>query len=241
MQLYPAIDVKEGKCVRLLKGNMDRVTVFNDSVENQAEHFVKAGVTWLHIVDLDGAFRGKSVNDAAIKRIIDTVQVKMQLGGGIRTLQDIERWLKQGIHRVILGTCVVENPDLVKRACEEFPGHIAVSIDARGGFVAVEGWVKNTRVTILDLARKVEDFGVSAIIYTDIDRDGVSKGVNVDRTALLAKSIDIPIIASGGVKSIEDIYALQATHCGIAGVISGRALYDGSLSIQEALKACGSE
>ena len=238
MQLYPAIDLKDGNCVRLVHGDMKQSTIFNTDAGNQAKQFADAGAEWIHVVDLNGAFAGASVNGDAVSSIIDATNAKVQLGGGIRTLEHIEQWLNRGLDRVILGTIAVKDPALVIEACKQFAGHIAVGIDARNGYVAVEGWAETTDITLLDLAHKFEDAGVSAIIYTDIDRDGAMGGVNVDSTAELARAVNIPIIASGGVASVDDITALKNTNSGIHGVISGRALYDGAMSVESALKAC---
>jgi phosphoribosylformimino-5-aminoimidazole carboxamide ribotide isomerase len=241
--LFPAIDLKDGQCVRLIKGDMAQATVFNADPADQARQFANAGAEWLHLVDLNGAFAGKPVNAAAVEAILKSVKVPVQLGGGIRDLARIEDWLARGIARVILGTVALKNPALVKEACRKFPGKIAVGIDAKAGLVAVEGWAETSDVSALDLARKFEDAGVAVIIFTDIDRDGLLQGVNVDSTAQLARSISVPVIASGGVSSLADIDALlkiaPATRSyggGIIGVISGRALYDGSLDLGAALK-----
>ncbi|MGB1361347.1 MAG: 1-(5-phosphoribosyl)-5-[(5-phosphoribosylamino)methylideneamino]imidazole-4-carboxamide isomerase [Alphaproteobacteria bacterium] len=238
MQLYPAIDLKDGKCVRLVHGDMEQSTVFNDSAGNQAKQFNDAGCDWLHCVDLNGAFAGESVNTDAVMDILANTNAKVQLGGGIRTIEHIENWINAGISRVILGTVAVNNPDLVIEACKKFPNKVAVGIDAKDGFVAVEGWAETTSTTVIELAKKFEDVGVSAIIYTDINRDGAMGGVNVDTTAELARAVNIPIIASGGVASVDDIRKLKATNSGIHGVISGRALYDGAIDLGDALKVC---
>jgi phosphoribosylformimino-5-aminoimidazole carboxamide ribotide isomerase len=241
--LFPAIDLKGGQCVRLVKGDMAQATVFNTDPADQARQFAAAGAAWLHLVDLDGAFAGAPVNEAAVTSILDATALPVQLGGGIRDIARIEAWLKKGVARVILGTVALKNPDLVKQACRMFPGKIAVGIDAKGGKVAVEGWAETSELTALDLARRFEDAGVTAIIYTDIDRDGLLEGVNVAATADLAASLAIPVIASGGVSSIDDIHALLAAlpasqkgGGGIVGVISGRAIYDGRLDLKEALQ-----
>ena len=237
MILYPAIDLKEGRCVRLIRGDMEQVTVFNDDPVAQAASFVDAGASWLHLVDLDGAFAGKPVNAKAVQAIVNEVDIPVQLGGGIRRLQTIEDWLNCGVMRVILGTAAVKDPDLVTQACRKFPGQVAVGIDARGGRVAVEGWAEETDIQAVDLARKFADAGVDAIIYTDIDRDGVLQGANIPATAELARAVSIPVIASGGVSSLTDIRGLIAEKK-IAGAIIGRALYDGRIDLRQALKLC---
>lgn len=237
MNLYPAIDLKDGNCVRLLRGEMDAATVFNNNPADQAAAFKNAGFKRIHLVDLNGAFEGKPVNAGAVEAILSATDVPSQLGGGIRDLATIEMWLSKGISRVILGTIALRDPQIVKEACKEFPGHIAVGIDARDSMVAVEGWAETSETSALDLARKFEDAGVEAIIYTDIDRDGALQGVNVEATASLAEAISIPVIASGGVASIDDITNLLAVKSsGIEGVIIGRALYDGRIDPAEALK-----
>ena len=237
MNLYPAIDLKDGNCVRLLRGEMDAATVFNTDPADQALAFKKAGFERLHLVDLNGAFEGKPVNAAAVEKILAVTDVPAQLGGGIRDLATIEMWLGKGLSRVILGTVALRDPGLVKAACKEFPGHIAVGIDARGGMVAVEGWAETSETSALDLACKFEDVGVEAIIYTDIDRDGALQGVNVEATRDLAAAISIPVIASGGGASIVDIEKLLAVkESGIEGVIIGRALYDGRIDPAAALE-----
>jgi phosphoribosylformimino-5-aminoimidazole carboxamide ribotide isomerase len=233
--LYPAIDLKDGQCVRLFKGDMARATVFNDDPAAQARAFHQAGFTHLHIVDLNGAFAGKPVNAAAVAAIRAATPAPLQLGGGIRDLATIEMWLARGIDRVILGTVAVKNPALVIAACKAFPGKVAVGIDARGGFVATEGWGEASSLAALEVARRFEGAGVAAIIYTDIDRDGALVGVNVEATAALAEAVAIPVIASGGVAGIEDLRALKARDS-IAGSIIGRALYDGRIDVAEALR-----
>ncbi|WP_340148493.1 1-(5-phosphoribosyl)-5-[(5-phosphoribosylamino)methylideneamino]imidazole-4-carboxamide isomerase [uncultured Sneathiella sp.] len=236
MNLYPAIDLKDGNCVRLLRGEMDAATVFNNDPADQARSFRNAGFNRLHLVDLNGAFAGKPVNAAAVEGILGATDVPVQLGGGIRDLATIDMWLEKGLSRVILGTIALRDPSLVKEACRMFPGHIAVGIDARDGMVAVEGWAETSETSALDLARKFEDAGVEAIIYTDIDRDGALQGVNVEATRDLAAAISIPVIASGGVASILDIEKLLAVQSsGIEGVIIGRALYDGRIDPAEAI------
>jgi phosphoribosylformimino-5-aminoimidazole carboxamide ribotide isomerase len=236
MILYPAIDLKDGNCVRLYKGEMDQATVFSDNPAAQALEFQKAGCEWLHLVDLNGAFAGEPVNAEPVEAILKTCNIPAQLGGGIRDIATIERWLDKGLARVILGTVAVRNPDLVKEAARLFPGKVAVGIDARDGMVAVEGWAETTDVTALDLAKKFEDAGVAAIIYTDIDRDGAMQGPNVAATAALANAVSIPVIASGGVSSMDDLKALKACGAPLNGAISGRALYDGAIDVAEAVR-----
>jgi len=236
MILYPAIDLKDGQCVRLYKGAMDQATVFNDDPAAQAAAFAAQGAEWLHLVDLNGAFAGKPVNAGAVDSILKSVALPCQLGGGIRDMATIETWLAKGLRRVILGTVAVENPTLVREAARAFPGQVAVGIDARQGRVATKGWAEETDVMVTDLARAFEDAGVAAIVYTDIDRDGAMQGPNVGATAALARATTIPVIASGGVSSLQDVIRLRETGV-IAGAISGRALYDGALDLGEALKA----
>lgn len=236
MILYPAIDLKDGQAVRLVHGDMNRSTVFNDDPAAQARAFVEAGCTWLHLVDLNGAFAGTPVNAAAVEAILKACDVPAQLGGGIRDMVTIEAWLDKGLARVILGTVAVENPDLVRDAAKAFPGQVAVGIDARNGRVATKGWAEETDVMVTDLARSFEDDGVAAIIYTDINRDGAMGGPNIDATAALARAVSIPVIASGGVSSINDLIALRDCGAGLDGAISGRALYDGAIDLVEALK-----
>lgn len=234
MILYPAIDLKDGNAVRLVHGDMDQTTVFNDDPAAQARSFVEAGCQWLHLVDLNGAFAGEPVNAAPVEAILKACKVPTQLGGGIRDMATIERWLDKGLTRVILGTVAVENPDLVRKAAKAFPGQVAVGLDARNGKVATRGWAEETDVMVTDLAKSFEDAGIAAIIYTDILRDGAMKGPNVDATADLARAVDIPVIASGGVSSLQDLKALKDTDV-ISGAISGRALYDGAIDLQEAI------
>lgn len=236
MILYPAIDLKDGQCVRLLRGEMSDATVFSDDPAAQAAAFQAAGCEWIHLVDLNGAFAGQPVNAKAVEAILARVTVPCQLGGGIRDMATISMWLDKGLARVILGTVAVENPDLVRQAARAFPGRVAVGIDARKGRVATKGWATETDVMATDLARSFEDAGVAAIIYTDIDRDGAMQGPNVGATAALARAVTIPVIASGGVSRIEDLIALRDTGV-IAGAISGRALYDGAIDLKAALTA----
>jgi phosphoribosylformimino-5-aminoimidazole carboxamide ribotide isomerase len=234
--LYPAIDLKGGQCVRLLRGELSAATVYNEDPAAQAKSFVAAGCRWLHVVDLDGAFAGKPMNAAAVAAIVAAAGVPVQLGGGIRDRATIERWLAQGVTRVVLGTAALRDPDLVKAACRVHPGKVAVGIDARQGRVAVEGWAKSSDMTALDLALAFEDAGVAAIIYTDIERDGALTGVDADATAALARRLTTPVIASGGVAGLADLAALKAHEtAGISGVICGRALYDGRLDLGQAL------
>jgi phosphoribosylformimino-5-aminoimidazole carboxamide ribotide isomerase len=237
MILYPAIDLKDGQAVRLLRGAMEQATVFNDDPAAQARAFVEAGADWLHLVDLNGAFAGRPVNAGAVEAILAACPgVPAQLGGGIRDMATIEAWLEKGLARVILGTVAVEDPPLVREAAQRFPGRIAVGIDARAGRVATRGWAEETEVQATDLAKRFEDAGVAAIIYTDIDRDGAMGGPNVAATEALARAVSVPVIASGGVSSLEDLIALRDTGV-IAGAISGRALYDGKLDLRQALAA----
>ena len=235
MILYPAIDLKDGQAVRLLRGDMDKATVFSDSPATQAQAFVKAGCAWLHLVDLNGAFAGEPVNGAAVEAILERCSVPAQLGGGIRTMETIDMWIERGISRVILGTVAVEDPDLVRAAAKKHPGKVAVGIDARNGLVATKGWAEETNVRVTDLAKSFEDAGVAAIIYTDINRDGAMQGPNIDATAELAHAVSIPVIASGGVSSIEDLIALRDCGAALDGAISGRALYDGAIDLRQAL------
>ena len=236
MILFPAIDLKDGQCVRLKLGEMDQATVFSDDPAGQAKRFEDQGFAYLHIVDLNGAFSGKPVNADAVEGILRAISIPAQLGGGIRDLATIEMWLTKGVARVILGTVAVRNPELVKSACRAFPGRIAVGIDAKGGRVAVEGWAETSELTAIELAGRFEDAGVSAIIYTDIDRDGILKGLNIAATVELASTTSIPIIASGGLASIDDIKALLQPECAkLEGAITGRALYDGRIDPAAAL------
>ena len=239
MILFPAIDLKDGQCVRLKLGDMAQATVFNDDPAAQGALFQSQGFDWLHLVDLNGAFAGKPVNETAIDSILKAVSIPIQLGGGIRTLAQIETWLAKGIARVILGTVALREPELIRRACKLFPGRIAVGIDAKGGRVAVEGWAETSDVTAIDLAGRFANAGVSAIIFTDIDRDGVLKGLNIESTLALANAVNIPVIASGGLASMDDIHRLLQPDCRILeGAISGRALYDGRIDAHAALNLC---
>ena len=237
MILYPAIDLKDGKAVRLLRGDMNNSTVFNDSPVEQALSFVSQHCQWLHLVDLNGAFSGKPVNGEAVEEIINRCNIPIQLGGGIRNLETIEMWLSKGLERVILGTVAVENPSLVKLAASKYPDKIAVGIDARDGRVAIDGWAKDTDIWATELAKKFENDGVSAIVYTDINRDGAMMGPNLSATAEMANAVSIPIIASGGVSSLNDLKALKECGAQLNGAISGRALYDQKFTVKQALEA----
>ena len=237
MILYPAIDLKDGRCVRLLRGDMAAATVFAAAPADQARQFAEADFQWLHLVDLNGAFAGRPVNGDAVEAILAAVILPVQLGGGIRDLATIDFWLERGVKRVILGTIALTDPELVRTACKRHPGRVVVGIDARDGMVAVEGWARTSEVRALDLALRFEDAGVAAIVYTDIDRDGALGGVNVEATADLAFALTTPVIASGGVASLADLKSLkQVEKTGVEGVICGRALYDGRLDPAAALK-----
>ena len=236
MILFPAIDLKDGKCVRLKLGDMAQATVFNDDPADQARRFEGQGFKWLHLVDLNGAFEGRPVNAQAVGDILKAIRIPVQLGGGIRDMATLEHWLARGITRVILGTVALRSPEIVREACRKFPGRIVVGIDARAGRVAVEGWGESSTLTAIELARRFEDAGVAAIIFTDIDRDGILKGINFEKTLELANAVDIPVIASGGLASIDDVKRLLEPDCAILeGAISGRAIYDGRLDPVAAL------
>lgn len=236
MILFPAIDLKDGQCVRLVKGEMARATVFNDDPPAQAKIFEDQGFAWLHVVDLNGAFAGRPVNGAAVEAILRTVSIPVQLGGGIRDLGGIELWLAKGVRRVILGTAAVRDPELVREACRIYPGRVAVGIDARDGKVAIQGWAETSELSAKELALRFADAGVAAIVYTDIARDGVLAGLNLETTAELSRATAIPVIASGGLASIEDVRALlRPEYASLAGAIAGRALYDGRLDAREAM------
>jgi len=236
MIFFPAIDLKDGKCVRLLRGEMDQATVFNDDPGAQASAFVEQGCQWIHVVDLNGAFEGRPVNADAVDAILDDVTVPIELGGGIRNMETIRFWLDKGVRRVILGTVALRDPDLVIEACKKYPGRIVVGVDAKDGMVAVEGWAEVSDISAIDLAKKFEDVGVAAIIFTDIARDGLMQGPNITSTLELARAISTPVIASGGVSSMDDLRALQERGGDILeGVISGRAVYDGEIEVREAV------
>ena len=240
LTLYPAIDLKGGACVRLKRGAMDEATVYSDDPAAQAGLWQDGGCRWLHVVDLDGAFAGRAVNAAAVRAILAAARVPVQLGGGIRDMAMVRAWLEAGVRRVVLGSAAVKTPELVREACRAFPGRVAVGIDARDGFVATEGWAETSSVPALDLARRFEDAGVAALIYTDIGRDGMLTGLNLDQTAALAEGVATPVIASGGVGSVTDLAALREAArlaSRIEGVIVGRALYDGRLTLAEAMAA----
>lgn len=230
MILFPAIDLKEGRCVRLIQGDMDQATIFNDDPLDQALQFQSQGFEWLHVVDLDGAFAGKPMNAEVIRQLIKRLDIPVQLGGGIRTMKTVEAWLDHGLSRVIIGTAAVKDPEFVKEAARRFPGQIAVGIDARDGRVAVDGWAQLSEISAIELGQRFQDVGVAAIIYTDIARDGLLKGLNIDSTLALAHALTIPVIASGGLASMADIERLTQDDCAcLEGAITGRALYDGRL------------
>ena len=237
MIIYPAIDLKDGKCVRLYKGDMTQDTVYNDSPAAQAFEWAQLGFSWLHVVDLNGAIEGASVNHAAVKEILESVDLPVQLGGGIRNFAQIEKWFEQGVSRVILGTAAVRDPDLVKKACYHFPDQIAVALDCVDGEVMVDGWVDGSSIKAEELVKKFEDMGVNSVIYTDIERDGTGEGINIISTISLAQKTNIPIIASGGVGGIEDIQNVKdAEEYGVSGVVVGKALYEKKIDAVDALK-----
>ncbi len=240
MYLLPAIDLKNGCCVRLKQGDMNQATVFNTSPAKQAKAFAQAGAEWIHVVDLDGAFAGKPVNTAAVEEILKAADVKIELGGGIRSIETVRFWLEKGVSRVILGTAALRDPDLVKTACREFPHGIAVGIDARNGFVAVEGWAETSTVKDVDLARRFESAGVGAIIYTNVARDGILQGPDLQSTENLARSVSIPVIVSGGIASLDDIKACRKAEI-FEGVIAGRAIYEGRFTVSEAISVLKGE
>lgn len=235
MKLYPAIDLKDGACVRLLRGEMQDATVFNDDPSAQARAFEDAGAKWLHLVDLNGAFEGQPVNGSAVEGILEALSIPVQLGGGIRDMKTVETWLTKGVARVILGTAAVKDPGFVRAAAEAFPEQIAVGIDARGGMVATDGWAETSEINAVDLAAGYQDAGVAAIIYTDIERDGAMAGPNIQATSALAQAISIPVIASGGISSMADLAALKNCPAQLDGAISGRAIYEGKIDVTDAV------
>jgi len=235
MIIFPAIDLKDGKCVRLYKGDFSKTTIFNASPYNQAVQFKKKGFTDLHLVDLDGALKGKSKNKEVIIKIIKKTNLQVQLGGGIRTLKQISFWIKNGVSTIVVGTMAIENPKILKKACDLFPGRVAVALDVRNNFLAIKGWVKQTKIKIMDFSKKLEDFGVSRIIYTDINRDGTKKGVNFFQLKKIVSKINIPLVVSGGISNITDIKKLDKADC-FDGVIIGKAIYDKSISLNELKK-----
>lgn len=240
MILYPAIDLKDGQCVRLLHGDMDKATVFNTSAADQAERFARDGFSWLHVVDLNGAIEGQSVNTKAVEEILNAVSIPVQLGGGVRTLEGVETWIEAGVSRVILGTVAVNNPELVKKAARLWPEQIAVAVDVRDGKVAVDGWTALSDISAVDLSKRFEDAGVAALIVTDISRDGALTGVNVEGVGEVADAVSVPVIASGGVASVDDIVNLNARKgAPIAGAILGRSLYAGTIRPADAIRAAG--
>tara|TARA_B110000014_G_C19991202_1_gene513399 strand:- start:56 stop:787 length:732 start_codon:yes stop_codon:yes gene_type:complete len=237
MILYPAVDLKDGQCVRLLRGEMDRATVFSEDPVRQVKKFFDQGFEWLHIVDLNGAIQGRAVHKELIKEMVCSTELEVQLGGGIRSMEVLEAWIDVGVSRVVLGTAALYNPELVRNACKEHPGRIAVGIDGRDGRVAVKGWVEQSEILAIDLARRFEDEGVSLIIFTDIARDGAMSGVNLETTAALASALSIPVVASGGVASMEDLEAVKGLESvNVVGVIVGRALYEGGIDAQAAIE-----
>ncbi|QLC25783.1 1-(5-phosphoribosyl)-5-[(5-phosphoribosylamino)methylideneamino]imidazole-4-carboxamide isomerase [Parasphingopyxis algicola] len=234
--VFPAIDLKAGQVVRLAEGDMDRATVYGDDPADQARIFAEAGAEHVHVVDLDGAFAGEAKNAEAVESIVQTFPGYVQLGGGIRIRADVERWFDLGVARIVIGTAALTDPDFVKEVARDFPGGIVVAVDAKGGFVATQGWAETSEVSVIDMARRFEDAGVAALLFTDVGRDGLLKGCNIEATVDLANATDIPVIASGGVKGIADIHALNIhADAGIEGVITGRALYDGTLDLATAL------
>ncbi len=234
MIIFPAIDLKDGNCVRLFKGDMNQATIFNNDPSSQALEFEKSGFKFLHIVDLDGAIAGKSANEKSVKSILQNIKIPTQLGGGIRSIADIEKWLEIGVSRVILGTIAAKNPDLVKEACKKFPQKIVIGIDAKNNMVATEGWVETSEISVLELAKKFEDCGAAAIIYTDISRDGTLMGADFEGTKNLAQNCNIPIIASGGISNIDDVKKIsELEKYGVIGAIVGRALYEKKITVKE--------
>jgi len=240
MIFFPAIDLKDGKCVRLIQGDMSKSKIFDENPINRAKVFLEEGCSWLHVVDLNGAFEGKPINTKPVREIIKNVNINIQLGGGIRDIETIDFWIDLGVNRIILGTVALKQPEIVKEACKKYYGKIAIGLDTREGLIAVEGWAEQSKVKALDLVKRYEDYGVSAIIYTDIKRDGVLTGPAIEDTAEFAEKINIPVIVSGGVSSLEDLIKIKGYEkSGIVGVISGRAIYDNCLNIREGIKALG--
>jgi phosphoribosylformimino-5-aminoimidazole carboxamide ribotide isomerase len=235
MIIFPAIDLKDGKCVRLYKGDFGKTTIFNSSPYNQAIEFKKKGFTDLHLVDLDGALKGKSKNKKVIIKIIKSTNLNVQLGGGIRTLKQISFWIKNGVSTVVVGTMAVQNPKILKKACDLFPGRIAVALDVRNNFVAIKGWVKQTRINFLDFLKKLENLGLSRIIYTDINRDGTKTGINIKKLVKIIETVNIPVVASGGISNIRDVKQLKKIDY-LQGVIIGKAIYDGTINLNKLQK-----
>jgi phosphoribosylformimino-5-aminoimidazole carboxamide ribotide isomerase len=237
MIIFPAIDLKDGKCVRLYKGDFGKTTIFNSSPYNQAIEFKKKGFTDLHLVDLDGALKGKSKNKKVIIKIIKSTNLNVQLGGGIRTLKQISFWIKNGVSTVVVGTMAVQNPKILKKACDLFPGRIAVALDVRNNFLAIKGWIKQTRINFLDFLKKLENLGLSRIIYTDINRDGTKTGININKLVKIIENVNIPVVVSGGISNIKDIKQLKKINY-LQGVIIGKAIYDGTINLNKLQKLC---
>ena len=237
MIIFPAIDLKDGKCVRLYKGDFNKTTIFNSSPYNQALQFKKKGFTDLHLVDLDGALKGRSKNKKIIIKIIKNTNLNVQLGGGIRTLKQISFWIKNGVSTVVVGTMAIQNPKILKKACDLFPGRIAVALDVRNNFLAIKGWVKQTRINFLDFLKKLENLGLSRIIYTDINRDGTKTGININKLVKIIENVNIPVVVSGGISNIKDIKQLKKINY-LQGVIIGKAIYDGTINLNKLQKLC---
>jgi len=235
MIIFPAIDLKDGKCVRLYKGDFSKSTIFNSSPYNQALEFQKKGFTDLHLVDLDGALKGKSKNKKVIMKIIKSTNLNVQLGGGIRTLKQISFWIKNGVSTVVVGTMALQNPKILKKACDLFPGRIAVALDVRNNFLAIKGWVKQTRINFLDFLKKLENLGLSRIIYTDINRDGTKTGININKLVKIIENVNIPVVVSGGISKIKDVKQLKKINY-LQGVIIGKAIYDGTINLNKLQK-----
>ena len=237
MIIFPAIDLKDGKCVRLYKGDFGKSTIFNSSPYNQALEFQKKGFTNLHLVDLDGALKGRSKNKKVIMKIIKSTNLKVQLGGGIRTLKQISFWIKNGVSTVVVGTMAIQTPEILKKACNLFPGRIAVALDVRNNFLAIKGWVKQTRINFLDFLKKLENLGLSRIIYTDINRDGTKTGININKLVKIIENVNIPVVVSGGISNIKDVKQLKKINY-LQGVIIGKAIYDGTINLNKLQKLC---